>query len=495
LVEANLEGRWHLFRNAGNLFGFIHLPNISLVGFYDIGNVWASPKKLRVDDLAMAAGIGFRWDTIAGPIRIDFAMRVYDPTAPERQWITQRRLFHETYSLVQFGIGHAFLGGRNQEMSWDSVIGQGRAKELLRRAVGRKQLAHAYLFSGIDGIGKDAFALELAKVLNCEQAGDQACGECSSCKKAGHLQHPNIRFVCALPVGKNEKLGDDPILTLPEDLLTEVQQQLRTKAADPYHRVGIPRANFIKVNSIRDVRREASLARHSEGRRVFIISRAEMMNAEAGNSLLKTLEEPPGSSVLILTTSMKERLLATIVSRCQHVQFDPLREEEIRDALMTRDGVPEEGAGLAAELAEGSYVRARELLSEDIQQVRQDVVAFLRMVLSGKTSSVLQEIERLNATDDKGVRDRWLRMLQVWLRDARLVKDRHPVRHVHEDAQADLERFVANFPKADLWLAHEVVDRSIALLNKNVYFPLIAASLAHQLKSILSTGRPLHQPS
>lgn len=108
LFEANLEGRWHLFRDSGR-FLFIELPNISVVGFFDMGNVWTEPKRMRASELAMAGGVGFRWDTIAGPIRIDLGLRIYDPfDTSGRKWISQRRVFHDTYGLVHFGIGHAF---------------------------------------------------------------------------------------------------------------------------------------------------------------------------------------------------------------------------------------------------------------------------------------------------------------------------------------------------------------------------------------------------
>ncbi len=106
--EASLEGRWHLFKDAGR-FWFINLPNISLVMFYDVGNIWTDVKRVRAKEIAMAAGFGFRWDTIAGPIRIDLGFRVYDPFDQSgRNWITDRQFFHDTYSLVHFGIGHAF---------------------------------------------------------------------------------------------------------------------------------------------------------------------------------------------------------------------------------------------------------------------------------------------------------------------------------------------------------------------------------------------------
>jgi outer membrane protein insertion porin family len=107
VLEVNLEGRWHLF-NPGERFLGIGMSNISLVAFVDAGDVWTDASRMRASEIAIAAGIGFRWDTIAGPLRIDFATRIYDPFAADRQWISERRFFKDTYSLLQFGIGHAF---------------------------------------------------------------------------------------------------------------------------------------------------------------------------------------------------------------------------------------------------------------------------------------------------------------------------------------------------------------------------------------------------
>ncbi|GJQ20122.1 MAG: hypothetical protein HBSIN02_04770 [Bacteroidia bacterium] len=108
LFEANVELRWHLFSKAGR-FLFIDPSNISVVGFVDAGNIWTDLRRIRASEIAMAAGLGLRWDTIAGPIRIDFGLRIYDPfDMSGRKWITQRRFFHDTYGLVHFGIGHAF---------------------------------------------------------------------------------------------------------------------------------------------------------------------------------------------------------------------------------------------------------------------------------------------------------------------------------------------------------------------------------------------------
>jgi len=110
VFEASIEDRWNLLKNAGRL-GFLEFNKFSLVFFYDIGNVWPTVEQVRMTDLAMASGMGLRYATIAGPVRIDFGFRVYDPSdVPERRWITQKKFYKETLGnfVLHFGIGHAF---------------------------------------------------------------------------------------------------------------------------------------------------------------------------------------------------------------------------------------------------------------------------------------------------------------------------------------------------------------------------------------------------
>jgi outer membrane protein assembly complex protein YaeT len=110
LLEANVEARWNLFQNFGKLW-FIELPKLSLVFFYDVGNIWTELRRIRLTELAMATGFGVRFDTIAGPLRVDFGFRAYDPLAPmNHRWFTQKRFFPEIFSngVLHFGVGHAF---------------------------------------------------------------------------------------------------------------------------------------------------------------------------------------------------------------------------------------------------------------------------------------------------------------------------------------------------------------------------------------------------
>lgn len=343
-----------------------------------------------------------------------------------------------------------------------------------------QRLPHAYLFVGNEGVGKDAMALELARVLHCEQKAEEACDACPSCIKMNTLQHPDVLFITALPTGKGETAEDSPVEKLAQADVEAIQQQLRLKGENPYYRINIPRASVIKINSIREVRRQAVMSHVLHGRRVFIISNAEDMSPEAANTLLKTLEEPARDTMLILTTSRPDALLSTIVSRCQIVRFDPLTEADIRTALMEREGVAEDKAALVARLAGGSYVQALELLDTDLVEVRQDVVSFIRTALANNRVNLVAHIEKLSAEKDREFVARYLRLMAIWFRDAFVLLNGGRI--INLDQQDDLRKFTAKFSHADLRSVLASLDHAISLVYKNGYIHLVLLQLAVQLR-------------
>jgi len=371
-------------------------------------------------------------------------------------------------------------------MGWNQVIGQHRVKALLKKAVTSEQIAHAYLFEGPEGIGKDALALEFARVLNCLKKGPEACGHCDSCKRMETLQHPNVRIIIALPAGKGETSGDDPLKGFTDEQMESIRVELAAKARDPYHRILIPKANFIKVNSIREIRRQASLTASNVGRKVFVIFNADDMNLESSNSLLKTLEEPPGETVLLLTTARREQLLPTILSRCQVVHCEPLKDTEVAQALVERDGIGQEEASVIARLANGSYGAARLLASEDMLRMRGEVIQFVRLALGRSPVALLSHCEALVSGRERTDAERWLRLLQVWIHDALALRTEGN-KSGGKGNEEDLRRFVERFPRADLLAASASVERSIALLGKNVYLPLILTTLALDLQHSIAS--------
>ena len=370
-------------------------------------------------------------------------------------------------------------------MSWKNVIGQKRVKQILSASLERKRLAHAYLFSGPEGVGQDAAALELAKTLNCEAQVLESCEMCSSCMKCNSFQHPNIKLVFSLPVGKNEKYGDPPLSKLSDDDIALIRDQLQLKAKNLYHKIAIPKSNTIKINSVREIRRESSLTSYQSGKKVFIVLDAERLSDESSNAILKTLEEPHGDTVLILTTSRSDNLLPTIVSRCQHIKFDPLSRAEIRDALMGREGLEANQAELVARLSNGSFQRALELTKTKLQEQRAEAVEFIRTVLYKSRGELLRAIDSIMTEYQKLEIQEFLLLIQSWLRDAMAIKEGAEHHVVLEEDNA-VRKFAHHHNDINYSRVFDSLDRAISLLDKNVYIPLILLTLSLELRAMIT---------
>jgi DNA polymerase-3 subunit delta' len=184
-------------------------------------------------------------------------------------------------------------------VSWNKVRGHDALVEGFRRAVRRGRLAHAYLFTGPAGVGKRLFAVELAKALLCDNAAEgelQACDRCPSCVQVEAGTHPDF-FTSIRP---------PEALEFPIALMRELCQRFALKSA--------------------------------RGRgKVILLEDADDLNEESANCFLKTLEEPPPRSVLILIGSTPDRQLQTIVSRCQVIRFAPLTAELVDELLQAQD--------------------------------------------------------------------------------------------------------------------------------------------------------------
>lgn len=228
-------------------------------------------------------------------------------------------------------------------MIWSQVLGHEQQVEMFRRAVQRGRLAHAYLLVGPAGIGKRLFARTLAQCLLCERVSEKeldACGECSSCRQIQAGTHPDLISV-GLPEGKK---------IFPIGLIVGEEGQ-RGRSGLCY---------------------EIAMSPMRGSRRIALIDDAQAMNEEAANSLLKTLEEPPPGSVLLLLTPDTEPILPTIRSRCQPVRFQPLADETL-GLLLRQQGFSEEEIRETVSLADGSLETARQLLDPGIRQLWQTV--------------------------------------------------------------------------------------------------------------------------
>lgn len=209
-------------------------------------------------------------------------------------------------------------------MQFTDILGQEQALHILCQAISHGQVAHAYLFSGPEGVGKKKTALALAQYLNCAQPDSNlnSCDTCPSCLQAISGNYPDLFLV-------------------------------------------EPDGTSIKIEQIRSLLNKLSLRSYAGGYQIVIIDQAHTMTEQAANCLLKTLEEPPANIVFCLVTAQSAMLPITIISRCQQLQFHPLAPEIIRQVLQTKYPEKQSRIGLVTALAKGSLHTAEEILNND----------------------------------------------------------------------------------------------------------------------------------
>lgn len=366
-------------------------------------------------------------------------------------------------------------------MSWDVLIGQNRVKEIIKKQLENQRLPHALLFYGPEGTGMDVAAIQLAKILNCKNAKLDSCDTCEDCLKVRTLQHPNIQLIFPLPVGKNEQPDDSPYDKLSDDELKDVMSEIEKKSNNPYHQINIDKANFIKITSIREIRKKTSLTIFSEGKKVVIIFDSDKMTDQAANALLKTLEEPIGDTVLILTTSNKDALLPTIISRCQSIRFDELTPEEISIALQQKENVDLQQSNIIARLANGSYSKALELVKSDLNERRDEAINFIAQILTNNPFKISQTIEKISKDYDRVAIEQMLLLMKMWFRDVLILKEGSQ-EIINLDQKSRIEKFINIYKTINFNEIFELLDTTLSLLRKNVYIHLIIFSLVINLK-------------
>lgn len=326
-------------------------------------------------------------------------------------------------------------------VSWQNILGHDDVVEQFRHALAQGRLASTFLFVGSPGVGKRRFAEALAKTLLCQQSAPEQmnpCGACESCRLFDSGNHPDFQVV--------EK---------PEEKST------------------IPVELFIGRD---DRRMREGLCHHLSlkpflgGRKVAVIDDADHLNAEGANSLLKTLEEPPPRSVLILIGTSADRQLPTIRSRAQTVRFRPLDAETLAE-LLRREGLVtnDDEARRLIGVAEGSLTRATAWADPAFWQFRGKLLSQLAAPAKGSVrfAQALNSFVEEAGTQASARRDRarqalaqaaeFYRQLIRGMVGAPLVDDR--------EVRGMVERAISSWP-GDETTAAECLDRCLTAIEQ-----------------------------
>lgn len=257
------------------------------------------------------------------------------------------------------------------------IVGHKQSVKILIKAVSSGRVAHAYLFAGPEGVGKETTAMSFARALLCSHPVDgDACGTCRECRQVSGGNHPDFYLV-------------------------------------------EPAGSSIKIEQVREIQRRVPYCPYQGGRKIFLIRQAEAMTAEAANCILKTLEEPPGDTVFILLSARPQVLLPTILSRCQAIYFKAMSVPDLIRGLVNLKGVSEEEARLYASLSGGSMGRALSYASGSLMADRDGANALAGVLWHGGPLDALEMAEKAAESKPKAVFTLdtlacWYRDLMVW---------------------------------------------------------------------------------
>ncbi len=319
-------------------------------------------------------------------------------------------------------------------MAFKDILGHDKIITWLQRAKGKNRLAGSYLFIGKEGIGKKLVALNLAKVLNClapqtevEAIKSDACEKCLSCQKINSGIHPDV-------------------------ILIE------------------PERESIKIDQIRHLKHILGLKPAFATKRVVIIDNAQFLTSEAANAFLKTLEEPPLNSVLILIAQDKTQLPPTIVSRCQIIRFSPL-PLKIVAKMLKKGGFEEKIAKFLASISDGSPGRAM-ALAERMKEIE----LLFPLLKPSSVKDALAGIERLLKAYSDDIYA-FLDLYQGLLRDVLFLKQGLDEFVINKDRNTLLKGLVAKMDSQEIYKKMSFLHEAQRLIQQNIQKKSILESL------------------
>jgi DNA polymerase-3 subunit delta' len=321
-------------------------------------------------------------------------------------------------------------------MSFVSIYGQEGPITVLKSALEKKRVPHAFLFYGAEGIGKRTTALVFAKALNCEAGGADACDACTSCRKIDSGNHPDILIIR-------------------------------------------PEGQFIKVADIKELQERMRFRPLEGARRVVIIDDAERMNITSANSLLKTLEEPSPTNVFILVSSRPHLLPLTILSRCHRLRFNPVQRDVIAAFLEKELALAPDKALILASSSGGSIGRALSLHRGDYIALRDSILGRISkgtldplgcLALAGELAGDREDIQEA------------LDILKTWYRDLLVFKETGRAETlINRDHAGDIGR-LADFTGAEAILRGlRTIQGAAAAIERNVNKPLTLETMVFTL--------------
>lgn len=260
-------------------------------------------------------------------------------------------------------------------MKFEEVVSHSDLKQQLRTAIKSGRIPHAQLFLGQEGGGNLALAIAYAQYINCtNRLEDDSCGACPSCIKYNNLAHPDLHF--CFPVFGKWDVGSKPS----DHYMTQFHELIKMNPYATYQewmeKISDQKSGLINVHQANEIVVKLSLKPYEAQFQVMIIWMPEEMNTATANKLLKTLEEPPNRSIIIMVANNDEQMLSTILSRVQYVKLKKMQDMDMLAAMNSRFEIGMEKAREIVNVADGDYNQALKLA--EMEDINEDITQLIR---------------------------------------------------------------------------------------------------------------------
>ncbi len=367
--------------------------------------------------------------------------------------------------------------------NWLGIYGQQNTKEVLNKLIDTGKIPHAFLFNGPEGAGKNFAAIRFAQAVNLSNKSLRNPEHIIN--SIGNLNEPFVKFIIPLPRGRNETDSSGPLEKLSNEEIQLVRDELQKKINNLYYKISIPKANIIKISSIRDIKKFLSFNFEENIYRFIIISDAHLMNEEAQNALLKNIEEPPSGVIFILISHSPERLRETIRSRCWTINFNPLSTEDVQHILVKYFEFNYNDALEIARFSGGSVNTALKISGYDFKLLKEKTVSILRYSLGRKFNSAFNEFYSMLDEGGSEMIKLIVYMMITWLND--IQKHRFDLDdYFFHDYKDTLDKFNTRFADANLNELVFKLDRLSSLLQNNINPNLILMNIVYEVSALIT---------
>lgn len=315
--------------------------------------------------------------------------------------------------------------------NYSDIIGHEDIVKHFKSSIELGKISHAYILNGEKGSGKKTLAAVVAKSLQCESGEADPCGTCKSCLQAESGNQPDIIWVT------HEK------------------------------------PNVISVDEIRtQILNDIELKPYSSRYKIYIVPDTQLMNTQAQNAILKTLEEPPEYAIIMLLTNNVDKFLPTIISRCIVLNFRPVEPLHMVDYLVNQIGIDREKARFCTDFAQGNLGKAVRLaISPDYNEIKEDSLRLLRRIQDMDMDEIIQAVRnmgkyKLDITD-------YIDIMTMWFRDLLMVKiSNSPNKLIFKDEFSVMKKQASHVSYEGLEEILQALDKLKIRLEANVNFDI-----------------------